>query len=169
MFGQTRVLQYPPRGFTVFQPGVVVDRPLYALRPMSVRPKLPNGLSITITRRNDEPAELHVEIDAKTYDINETEIDQLPEELGPHVKSLLNPAPRTIYVPRIHERQRSPVRERPFKMIPATPVAPGNAQPTPRLVKSEIQKLRREVVEELKQLLQKLDELKKSAGDKTDN
>lgn len=167
--GHTRFLQYPQQGFTVFQPGVVVDRPLYALKPMPVRPTFPKGLSITITRRNDDPAEIHVEFNAKKYDIKDSEIDQLPKEIRSHVKSLLNPVPRTIYVPQANAWHQSTVRGHPLQVIPATPVAPGKTQPAPKYVETEIQKLRRELAEELKRLHQKIDELKKSAGEKTDN
>ncbi|MCA9266124.1 MAG: PDZ domain-containing protein [Planctomycetales bacterium] len=50
---------------------------------------LPNGLSVQIQKENDKPAKIKVQSGDKTWDLTENDIDQLPEDIRPHVQRML--------------------------------------------------------------------------------
>jgi membrane-associated protease RseP (regulator of RpoE activity) len=180
--GPSRLLQHPNQRFTIFEPGVVVERPVteYLRRYMpqqqphnvtqyqrrSAPPQVPNGVSITITRRGGAPTAIHVERDGNKWDISESEIDQLPEELRTHVQALLNPRPLTIYVPlengTLTQQYGVYVAPTPYTPAIAPPKAVTPNSPSSKPVETEIEVLRRELAEQLKQLHEKVDALRKS-------
>jgi membrane-associated protease RseP (regulator of RpoE activity) len=51
---------------------------------------LPGNLSITVTKHNDEPAKISVKWDDDSWEITESEIGKLPEELREHVQRHLD-------------------------------------------------------------------------------
>jgi len=51
--------------------------------------KLPKNLSISITRRGSEPAQLVVKRDELTWEISEKELDKLPQDVRGHVERML--------------------------------------------------------------------------------
>lgn len=65
-------------------------RPPYLLRPGALfHAPLPGNLSISITKRGDQPAEIVVKQDDKKWEITEKELDKLPKDIRPHVERML--------------------------------------------------------------------------------
>ena len=181
---ENRLLVRTPVGaFTFIEPGVVVAPNKNWTPAKVIDRRIPAGVSITIKRQAGEPASIHVERDDKTWDITPDEMDQLPKELQPHVKAMLTPAQMQIYPPQHplpltrwiqskvigrNVNQGQAVTELPQftplgnHLTTKKPEADGNAQP----VESEIEKLKRELSEEMKQLRKAIEELKKSNEDK---
>lgn len=52
--------------------------------------KLPQGVSISIQKEGDGPAKITVKRDGESWEVTEETIDELPEDLRPAVKSMLN-------------------------------------------------------------------------------
>jgi membrane-associated protease RseP (regulator of RpoE activity) len=65
----------------MFGPGIIVQSQSSS--------KMPENLQIAITKNGNEPAKITVKQNDKTWDITEDKIDELPEELRPHVRSML--------------------------------------------------------------------------------
>ena len=85
------------------EPGVVVDGAL--------RPALPGGVSISITRTGKEPAKLHIKRGDEEWKITEKELDKLPKDLRPHVQRMLGGGPmhlRHLQLPRNVPQFRAP-------------------------------------------------------------
>ena len=53
----------------------------------------PSDLTVQVNKRGKEPAQIHVKRGDKEWNITEKEIDQLPEELRPHVLHYLGKGP----------------------------------------------------------------------------
>lgn len=178
--GERRLLFRSPEGaLTFIEPGVVVAPNNNWTPAKVIDRRIPAGVSITIKRQSGKPASIHVERDDKTWDITPDEMDQLPKDLQPHVKAMLAPAQMKIFPP---EYPLPPTRWIQSKVIGQSvnqgeevielpkftplgnhlttkkPEAAGNAKP----VESEIEKLKRELSEEMKQLRKAVEELKKS-------
>lgn len=51
---------------------------------------LPNNLSIQIQKQGDEPAKIKVEKGDSTWELTENDLDQLPDDVRPHVENMLN-------------------------------------------------------------------------------
>lgn len=178
--GEHRLLFRTPEGaLTFIEPGVVVAPGKNWTPGRVVDQRIPAGVSITIKRQSGKPASIHVERDEKTWDITPDKLDQLPKELRPHVEAMLGlnsaqrhtteyrlPLTRWIQSKVIGQSVKpgDKVIELP-KFTPLgnhlttkEPEADGNAKP----VESEIEKLKRELSEEMKQLRKAVEELKKS-------
>jgi hypothetical protein len=79
-------LEGPPLG-----PGVVVDGQQTSMA------QLPNGVSVKVEKRTDEPTKITVERDGEKWEIegDDTEaLDQLPEDVRPYVEQMLHPGGR---------------------------------------------------------------------------
>jgi len=92
-------------GFIVVQPGVqalAMPQPnggkltgQHGLRMMTIpphvmpQPRLPNGVSVSITRTNNDPAKITVKRGDESWDVTEKELDKLPADLRPHVSAML--------------------------------------------------------------------------------
>tara|TARA_R110002072_G_scaffold302999_3_gene491148 strand:+ start:91250 stop:92365 length:1116 start_codon:yes stop_codon:yes gene_type:complete len=179
--GEHRLLLQTPEGaFTFVEPGIVLDNRPNLPATRTIDRRLPAGVSITVKRKAGEPASIHVERDNKTWDISADQLDQLPEDLRPHVQAMLAPVPTKEFPPNYSPHRSGTDRLRnklPGTAIPQTgPVIPfpkfmplndgvfqGNDGPnSASKVESEIEKLKRELSEEIKQLRQAINELKKS-------
>ncbi len=57
---------------------------------------MPGNLSIQITRQGDQPADIVVKRDGDTWTLKETDLDALPEEVRPHVESMLGGGGLTV-------------------------------------------------------------------------
>lgn len=61
----------------------------FRIPDMSESTPFPQGLSVQIERKNDEPAKIKVQRDGQTWELTENDIDQLPEDLRGHVRRML--------------------------------------------------------------------------------
>ena len=52
-------------------------------------PPLPGNLTITITKKGDEPARIVVKRDGESWEVTENELEKLPADIRPHVEQLL--------------------------------------------------------------------------------
>ena len=78
-----------PLGLMLARPAVVP--PTVAGKYYSVlnSTDLPKDVTISITKKSDEPAKIHVEKDGKTWDVTEEKLGDLPEDLRSHVQQFL--------------------------------------------------------------------------------
>ena len=83
-----------PLSMFFVHPGVVVPKEprdhrleLFVTPPGTL--KLPQNTSVTITRQGDQPAKIVVRQGDQKWEINENELDKLPEALRPAVKAML--------------------------------------------------------------------------------
>ncbi|MBI1899498.1 MAG: PDZ domain-containing protein [Planctomycetia bacterium] len=74
-----------PFGFKVVQPGVVAG---FA----GAAAKLPDNVTITITRKGSEKATITVQKGESTYKVTEDKVGDLPEDVREHVKRMLGTA-----------------------------------------------------------------------------
>lgn len=63
----------------LFHPGMVAPPPQ----------AVPENLDVRIEKHGNKPAKIHVEQDGKTWDVNENELDGLPEELRGHIGRMI--------------------------------------------------------------------------------
>ena len=72
-----------PMQFRFMHPAVILPRgaPLH--------PPLPGNMSITIIKSGDKPAEIVVKQGDEKWEVNEKELDKLPEKIRPYVDSML--------------------------------------------------------------------------------
>ena len=180
--GEHRLLFSSPDGaLTLVEPGVVLNNKSTWTAARTIDRRLPNGVSITVKRKAGEPASIHVERDDKTWDITPDQLDLLPENLRPHVQAMLAPVQGPRYTPQTaypwlnwHKQSISATMASQEKLQDLFPevTPPGNGlieekdapqkKDAPEKVESEIEKLKRELSEEMKQLRKAINELKKS-------
>jgi hypothetical protein len=184
--GEHQLLFRTPNGaFTLIEPGVVVapNHSWTQTRTIKRQGQLPAGVSVTVTRKSGSEVTIHVEQNEQKWDITPNEIDQLPKVLQPHVKAMLAPPQTQLYtaqhsLPLTRWLQSKLIdrkveqREEIIKLPAFTPLgnhltnkkpeSGGNAKP----VESEIEKLKRELSQEMKQLRKAVEELKKSNEEK---
>jgi membrane-associated protease RseP (regulator of RpoE activity) len=75
-----------PMQFRFMRPGVILPR------GAPVHPPLPGNMSITITKSGDKPADIVVKQGDEKWEVNEKELDKLPEKIRPYVDSMLGMA-----------------------------------------------------------------------------
>jgi hypothetical protein len=99
----------------------------------------PNDLSVQVNKRGKEPAQIHVKRGDKEWNITEKEIDQLPEELRPHVMHYLGKGsayargPRALHL-NPQGKVEGEIRIPPMPpMPPRPPVAPRPAAAPTRI------------------------------------
>lgn len=51
---------------------------------------LPNGVSVSITRTNDEPAKIKVTRGKESWEVTENDLDKLPEDIRPSIQRMLD-------------------------------------------------------------------------------
>jgi len=84
--------------FYYLRPGVVVARP----GPLAGLPdRLPDNLTISITRQGKKPATIAVTRGDQKWEVNENELDKLPADIRPHVERMLRHGVRGLLVPRM--------------------------------------------------------------------
>lgn len=65
------------------------------------RPPLPGNMSITITKKGDQPAKITVKQGGEKWEVTEEELDKLPDKVRPHVEGMLG---RVVGGPKDHVR-----------------------------------------------------------------
>jgi len=73
----------PRMKFRFLRPGLILPPGADA------QPSLPAGLSIAITRTGDDPAKIVVKRGDETWELTENDLDQLPDDVRPHVERML--------------------------------------------------------------------------------
>jgi serine protease Do len=77
-------------GFVLPRPGILAE----------ARPALPEDVTIRLVHKGSEPVRIAVSQGAKNWEVTEKNLDDLPEELRPHVLALLRgPVPFTVKLP----------------------------------------------------------------------
>lgn len=59
------------------------------MHPGIILPPLPSGMTVTVTRKGDEPAEITVKHDGKQWTVTIDELDKLPNDIRPHVEQMI--------------------------------------------------------------------------------
>jgi len=108
-------------------------------------PPLPGNLTITITKKGDEPAKIVVKRDGQTWEVTEDQLGQLPPDIRQHVEGML----------------------RGGKELPHGPEPPGVRGPTfdwdfPWFEGPEERRLREQLERRVEELQRRIDELRQS-------
>ncbi|MCA9199850.1 MAG: PDZ domain-containing protein [Planctomycetales bacterium] len=76
-----RLMEQQPggMGFQFFGPGMVLEDEM----------DFPGNMSVSVTREGDGPAQIKIEKDGKTYEVDENSLDQLPEDIRPWAERFL--------------------------------------------------------------------------------
>jgi len=77
-----------PFRFRFFHPGAVL--PSHA----AIDERLPGNLSISITKRGEEPTKIVVQRDDEKWELTEEDLDKLPDDVRPHVERMLGRIPK---------------------------------------------------------------------------
>lgn len=119
---------------------------------------LPNGVSVSITRTNNEPARIKVVRGDDSWEITEDEIDKLPEDLQPGIQGMLNREGANVIrlplnnIPRVIDRR---VRVQPGRQIQ---IYQGEVKQN-READSEVDV--KELAREIRRLAEKIEKLEK--------
>jgi hypothetical protein len=115
------------------------------LPPGGESQKLPKGLTITITRSGDEPAKITVKRGDESWEVTEEKLDELPEDIRPHVARMLG---------------------RPLAFLPRPdgPIVRGdrNAPPGPGRIERDMDRQMQEMNEQLERLRKQFEDLQRS-------
>jgi hypothetical protein len=91
---------------------------------------LPQGTSVTITKPGDQPAQIVVKRGEETWQVDENQLDQLPEELREPVREMLQPGVEMVLrpgdLPRLW-REFRPAPTRPRLKPKSAPEQPADA------------------------------------------
>lgn len=135
-------------------PGVITAQPA----------ELPGNLSITIKKEGDEPAKIVVKRDEETWEITDDNVDELPDELQPHVSRFLKgravviqPGVRTVW----NLGENGEVRVPPHNLIPHG-IPPGASKQVEEALR-RIEEFQRRFAEEdpLKALRKEVESLRR--------
>lgn len=76
-----RLMEQQPggMGFQFFGPGMVLEDEM----------DFPGNMSVSVKREGDGPAQIKIEKDGKTYEVDENSLDQLPEDIRPWAERFL--------------------------------------------------------------------------------
>lgn len=80
----------PPIRFRFFHPGTILPP------GAAVQPPLPEGMSIVIRKKGEQPAEIIVAQGDQKWEVNENELDKLPADVRPHVNRMLGRGPQEL-------------------------------------------------------------------------
>jgi|GEM_PF-1892664 len=88
-----QILVQPGKPHMFWQPGVPLAVPPAIPPHLTVAPRapLPNGVSISMSRTNNDPAKVSVKRGSESWEVTDRELDKLPADLRPHVEGMLNP------------------------------------------------------------------------------
>jgi len=59
------------------------------MHPGTILPPLPKGMTVTVTRKGDEPAKIIVKKGDKSWELTADDVDELPIDVRPHVERML--------------------------------------------------------------------------------
>jgi hypothetical protein len=123
---------------------------------------LPQGVSITVNKPGDEPAQIVVKRGEETWTVDENQLDQLPEDLRDPVRDLLESGGRPVIrpgdLPRFPLRDARPrlnQRNAPAPSAEEDPAGPSDAEGWGRRIE-EIQKRIREHQQRIEQEMERL-------------
>lgn len=87
--------------------------------------KMPDDLTVQITKEGNKPAKVHVKKGDKSWDATSDKLDALPKEIRPHVEHLLSGSSHqgmmSFTAPLVEDRLRSTIQ---MKVAPSSPGAP---------------------------------------------
>lgn len=83
--------QRPPLRFRFFHPGTILP-PEADAEAAPVKP-MPDDMTVIIRKQGDRPAEVTVKRGAQNWEVTEHELEELPDEVRPHVERLLGRIP----------------------------------------------------------------------------
>ena len=178
-----------PRPGVVVPPGDVKRLWSAYVDEKHVKGEFPSDLSVRVTKEGDQPAKIHVKRGDQEWDVTEDKLDELPEDIRPHVQKYIGKgmalhfrAPavtlkgdRTIRVTP-EGKVEGEIHVRPFPpMAPAPPIAPAPPMPprrtgeqgrvfsyrTDRGALQDDPKLEA-ILKEIRELRKEVDELRKS-------
>jgi hypothetical protein len=86
--------------------------------------KLPENMSISVTKEGDAPAKVHIKRDDKEWNVTVDKINELPEDVRRHVEALLS----KVMHPMLSEWSRATVGD-PRRRMSRGPGVPGAAPP----------------------------------------
>jgi membrane-associated protease RseP (regulator of RpoE activity) len=119
-------------------------------------PALPGNLTITITKKGDEPAKIVVKRDGQSWEVSENELEKLPADIRPYVEQMLRGGGPTIWGDTSEPGPKRGERLRPEITIPGPPWwAPGQDSRLRERMEQEFKELRRRV-EELRESIEEL-------------
>lgn len=148
-----KAIPVPQAGKLAGQPGIQWSN----LGPQVYSPPpLPNGVSVSITRTNNEPAKITVKRGEESWDVTEKELDKLPADLRPHIEGMLGRQPGHSFSIPAWRPITVPGQSLKGQPVPMTARRPQNAQDEP-VKKSDLLELE----EKIKELSKKLDALGK--------
>jgi hypothetical protein len=112
-----------PFQFRVFGPGTVFN----AGPPMKLE-HMPNGLSVSIQKQDDQPAQITVQRGEETWHVTGDDpgsLEQLPDDVRPFVEQLLaGNGPTRIPLPAMPNIEIPNVPNMPNALVPPAPIAP---------------------------------------------
>jgi hypothetical protein len=138
-----------------FGPGMIVPDTL------RMTTKLPENLSVTITRKGDAKAEITVKRDGETWTATEDDLEPLPEDVRPHVKRLLGRGVTFEFDIDAANRWREHLKELPQFKQPRKPAPVPRIEVRPGRPAEEMQKLERRMREQLEKLQQSLERMQR--------
>ena len=110
-----------PKRFRLMHPGRIIQ--------LHDNVALPNNLQISVQRDNDGPTRIHVQRDDDEWDITEEGIEELPDDIRPHVERMLKSRSiaiqavplqqgRRIHIPDFRLEDGEAIRKRIERMLP---------------------------------------------------
>jgi len=75
--------------FGIVGPGLVAEHGDLADALARLNPTMPENLSISISKKGSQPAKIVVERDEDRWEISEENLDELPEDIRPHVARMI--------------------------------------------------------------------------------
>ncbi len=137
-----------PFRFRFYYPGQVVP-------PQPGKfPPLPENVTITITKKGDEPAQIKVQRGSESWEVSEKELDKLPKDIRPHVEQMLRGV----------ARGPEPESQQPWG-IPSLeffwPTPPWWSPSTDQAIRERIERQLQELNRRMEELRERVEELKK--------
>ena len=155
--------QQKDMNFLFVEPGQVVPKEW----TQSTAKALPNGVSISITKTNNEPAKIAVRRGDKKWNVTENELDKLPEDIRAGIEGMLNKDAENAIRLRINKIPRvidGPVQVQPGRRIQIVrPNVATHVEEIETKVESDIDI--KELAEEIRRLAEKIEKLEKKQND----
>jgi hypothetical protein len=143
-----------------FRPGILLPE------TMKEKLELPDNLAISITRQGKEKAQITVTKDGKTYNATEDKLDELPEDVRPHVERLLRQGAGVElnfdalkWIPEDIAKKLPQIKKE-WQLGPPPEIRVYPGRPDPQMLRTE-----RRMREQLDQMRRSLDELQKQLDD----
>jgi hypothetical protein len=95
------------------RPGAILKRHATLSRILSNGlGELPENLSITITKSGKQPAQIVVKRDDENWEVTEDQLDELPDDVRPHVDRMLGRPPRiSLYVDQVQQQRQEVLKQ----------------------------------------------------------